>query len=381
MSDSENIFDLIDGMRKANTPEEQVSRRISAFLHSKARETDTPYSGHFELTPLCNLDCKMCYVHLGIDQIRDRRLLSADEWIGLMQQAIDAGMVKATLSGGECLTYPEFDEVYLYLKSKGIATTILTNGVLLDHERIQFFQKHKPRKIQVSLYGSSDEAYERVTGKRLYSTVIKNVIAVKNAGLPIKISITPSRYMLEDVKNVIRLVKDLDLPYAINIGILTPRPDTERDIIDHGISTEEYVEIIRYNRALNGRSIDSMETTIKPPDIKGTGVVNEGLRCGAGRSTFAINWLGVMNPCTQLLSITSNPLQDGFDHAWKSNNAEVKSFPRFIDCIHCDYSQACDFCAAENEKSGSRYILDKKWCEKARKMVSYGLRTPNPECD
>ena len=381
MSDSENIFDLIDGMRKANTPEEQVSRRISAFLHSKARETDTPYSGHFELTPLCNLDCKMCYVHLGVDQIRDRRLLSADEWIVLMRQAIDAGMVKATLSGGECLTYPEFDEVYLYLKSKGIATTILTNGVLLDHERIQFFQKHKPRKIQVSLYGSSDEAYERVTGKRLYSTVIKNVIAVKNAGLPIKISITPSRYMLDDVKNVIRLVKDLDLPYAINIGIMTPRPDTERDITDHGISTEEYVEIIRYNRTLNGRSIDFMETKIKPPDVTGTGVVNEGLRCGAGRSTFAINWLGIMNPCTQLLSIAADPLRDGFDHAWKSNNAEVKSFPRFIDCIRCDYSQVCDFCAAENEKSGSRYILDKKWCEKARKMVSYGLRIPNPECE
>ena len=381
MSDSENIFDLIEGMRKTNTPEEQVSLRISAFLHTKARETDTPYSGHFELTPLCNLDCKMCYVHLGIDQIRDRRLLSADEWIGLMRQAIDAGMVKATLSGGECLTYPEFDEVYLYLKSKGISTTILTNGVLLDHERIQFFQNHKPRKIQVSLYGSSDEAYERVTGKRLYSVVIKNVIAAKKAGLPIKISITPSKYMLEDVKNVIRLVKDLDLPYAINIGIMTPRPDTERDITDHGISTEEYAEIIRYNRTINGHSFDSMETTIKPPDIKGTGVVNEGLRCGAGRSTFAISWLGIMNPCTQLLSIAADPLRDGFDHAWKSNNIEVKSFPRFIDCIHCDYSQACDFCAAENEKSGSRYILDKKWCEKARKMISYGLWTPDPECD
>ena len=25
-----------------------------------ARENDTPISGCFELTPLCNLDCKMC---------------------------------------------------------------------------------------------------------------------------------------------------------------------------------------------------------------------------------------------------------------------------------------------------------------------------------
>lgn len=368
-------------MRKENTPEETVSRRISIFLNSKARETDTPYNGHFELTPLCNLDCKMCYVHLNDNQIKDKRLLSADQWIRLMQQAIDAGMVKATLSGGECLTYPSFDEVYLYLKSKGIATTILTNGVLLDDKRVQFFQKYKPRKIQVSLYGSSNGAYERVTGKRLYSLVIKNVISAKNAGLPIKISITPSKYMLEDVKSIIQLVKEIDVPYAINIGIMTPRHDTERDTIAHDISIEDYVDIIKYNRIINGHSFDPMKKIIEPPNITGTEVVNEGLKCGAGRSSFSINWLGIMNPCTQMTSIASNPLQDGFENSWKSNNKEVKVFPRFKECLNCNYSQACDFCAAENEKLGSRNILNKKWCKKTWMMISYGLRKENPQCD
>ena len=355
-------------------------QRISSFLQSKARETDTPYTGHFELTPLCNLDCKMCYVHLNSTQIKDNRLLSADEWIGLIQQAIDAGMVRATLSGGECLSYPEFNKVYLYLKSKGIATTVLTNGVLLDFERIQFFKEHRPRKIQVSLYGSSDDAYERVTGKRLYSTVIDNIIATKNSGLPIKISITPSRYMLGDVKNTIQRVKDINVPYAINIGIMTPRSSTERDKAKHDISTEDYIDIIRYNRAINGRALEPIDT-IQSLDTKGNDVVYEGLRCGAGRSTFSINWHGTMNPCTQLSSIASEPLQVGFENAWNSINIEVKSFPRFISCIKCKYSHACDFCAAENEKLGSRYLLNKKWCEKTCKMVSYGVRAPNPQCD
>lgn len=46
----------------------QGHRRYEAvrkFLNFKARDKGIPISGSFELTPLCNLDCKMCYVHLN----------------------------------------------------------------------------------------------------------------------------------------------------------------------------------------------------------------------------------------------------------------------------------------------------------------------------
>ena len=39
-------------------------REFIAMMEERTREADVPYSGSFELTPLCNLDCKMCYVHL-----------------------------------------------------------------------------------------------------------------------------------------------------------------------------------------------------------------------------------------------------------------------------------------------------------------------------
>ena len=39
-------------------------RQVRQYLGFKAREKNLPISGSFELTPLCNLDCKMCYVHL-----------------------------------------------------------------------------------------------------------------------------------------------------------------------------------------------------------------------------------------------------------------------------------------------------------------------------
>ncbi len=381
MNESGSVLDFLQKMRMSGMPEDEISRKISRYLKKKARETDTPYTGHFELTPLCNLDCKMCYVHLEHDQLKGRKLLSAEEWEGLIQQAVDAGMMRAALSGGECLTYPGFDDVYLFLKSKGIPTTILTNGVLLDRERIRFFQEHRPRKIQVSLYGSSDSAYEEVTGKRVFSSVIGNIVAAKEADLPVKISITPSKYMLADIYDLIKLVKSLDIPYAINLGIMTPREDTGRGDTDHDISIEEYAEIMKYNRMLNNRLHDRPESALPPLGEEETGFANKGLKCGAGRSTFAMNWQGIMNPCTQLTSIAANPLETGFLDAWRSVNSEVKAYPRFRKCDECAYSQACDFCAAENEKQGSRYILNHIWCDRALKMVENGLRMPDPQCD
>ena len=41
---------------------EYVESRISRHLHSRAARAGIPLSGTFELTPCCNLACKMCYV-------------------------------------------------------------------------------------------------------------------------------------------------------------------------------------------------------------------------------------------------------------------------------------------------------------------------------
>ena len=98
---------------------------VRRFLSFKARDKGVPISGSFELTPLCNLDCKMCYVHLNRDQMQGASLLTVDQWKSIIDQAIGAGMMYARITGGECLTYPGFREIYLYLRSKGIETVIL----------------------------------------------------------------------------------------------------------------------------------------------------------------------------------------------------------------------------------------------------------------
>lgn len=50
-------------------------------------------------------------------------------------------MIGATLSGGECLTYPGFKELFLYLHSLGCEVSVFINGILLDQEWVDFFRQ------------------------------------------------------------------------------------------------------------------------------------------------------------------------------------------------------------------------------------------------
>ena len=68
-----------------------VGNVFEAQLQAYAKEHAVPLSANFELTPRCNFNCRMCYVHLSTERIVQLgRELNADEWIDLAQQALEA---------------------------------------------------------------------------------------------------------------------------------------------------------------------------------------------------------------------------------------------------------------------------------------------------
>ena len=57
-----------------------VRKGFNRYIEDIARRKKLPLHGNFELTPLCNLDCKMCYVHLTGSQFSMESLISIDQW-------------------------------------------------------------------------------------------------------------------------------------------------------------------------------------------------------------------------------------------------------------------------------------------------------------
>ena len=354
---------------------------ISTFLESKARKNGVPFSGIFELTPLCNLSCRMCYVHLMLDQLNGHHVLSVDTWKDLMYQAWKEGMVHATLTGGECLAYPGFDELFLYLHSLGCQVRVLTNGVLLDEKRIQFFLEHKPSEIQITLYGWNNDVYERVTGQRMFKTVSENIRMAVEAGLPVRVSVTPSVYLGEDVLQTLRVAKSLCSNLDYSPGLIAPRKETGRSEDQINPDLDLYIRTYRLFNELNGHEIRTISPELLPAPGGPSHTCTEcGLNCAAGRSMFVINWKGILQGCIRLDMTQGYPLKDGFKAAWTYVNQWAVNFPKVPECEGCAYEAVCGRCVGDILLYAEPGKQPVEICERTMLLVSNGIRKI-PDCD
>lgn len=381
MQEPSNAFEFLEQLRKQNGKKIQNYTSLSRYLEDKAREKGVPLHGQFELTPLCNFSCKMCYVHLNADQLAGREILPIETWKDLMHQAWEAGMMHVSLSGGECLTYPGFDELFLYLHSLGCDIAILTNGYLLDEKRIDFFKKHMVTRIQVTLYGQNDDVYERVTGKRAFGTVVKNVRNAIDAGLPVNLITTPSNYLGEDVFETVRLGKSIQQKFTINSAIFTPREETGRSKQLDNPDADHYIRIYKLMNELDGRETKEIDESRLPPIGGPSHVCDEcGLVCGGGRAGFAMDWKGTLIPCNRLEMVRAYPLEVGFKEAWAQINQRANSWPRVPECEGCVYRKVCNNCAGTMMKYAEPGKQPKEMCEMVRYYVQHGIMRI-PECE
>ena len=344
---------------------------VRRFLSFRAREKNVPISGSFELTPLCNLDCKMCYVHLNKDQMRGASLLGVDVWKDVMRQAIDAGMMYAQLTGGECLTYPGFRELYLYLADRGVETSVLSNGVAMDADMVAFFREHPPADIQVTLYGASEDAYERVTGHRMFGRVMENLHRLRDAGIPLSVAATPNAFMTDGLE-IVRLLHEEGFHFSINLGLMAPREETGRRTVDADMET--YVSMLKLQQALRGRKNELRDDADSLPDPPASGTMPEkGVRCGAGRSAFSIDWQGRMRPCNTFPCEPADVLTLGFTESWRRVNQIALSFPRPAECEGCRYHDVCKHCVSEHAAGAAPGHASHTVCAWGKRMVAEGL--------
>lgn len=344
---------------------------VRRFMGFKAREKNLPISGSFELTPLCNLDCKMCYVHLNKEQMNGAALLTVDQWKHIMQQAVDGGMMYARLTGGECLTYPGFKELYLFLRNRGIEVGILSNGLLMDSEMVEFFRANPPAIVQITLYGASEEAYERVTGKRAFARVMENLQSLRKAGIPLTIAVTPNEFMT-DGEAVIRLLHAEGFHFAVNAGLMEPREETGRNLADAGIDL--YVSMMKLRRELNGGQVEPECDPDSLPDPGSDNASQEkGVRCGAGRSAFSVDWRGRMRPCNTFPCEPVSVLEKGFREAWEQTNHTARNYPLPTECEGCAYKSVCKHCVSEHAAGAKTGHASPAVCAWGRRMIAEGL--------
>lgn len=371
---AESLTQLYAALRVENAGDVFSEYCCNEFMRKKAWLAGAPMYGHFELTPLCNLDCKMCYVHLSPGQLKDKKPLTADQWLAIASQAIEEGMLQCTLSGGECLAYPGFDDIYRFMLSRGVRTCVYTNALLLDEKRVEFFNRYRPEEIQVTIYGHNDDVYERVTGHRVFRKVTDNVLRARDAGLPVRIAVTQNKYLGRDDEALIRFLEEKKLDYTLNMGLFTPHEETGRAGEDHDETVADYIRLKCLKRELSGENPPEPCMVALPENAHtGNGDAPVGLRCGGGHCAFNIDWQGRMYACSMLDIPYAEPLETGFAKAWEIVKQTASEYPLPVECEGCAYQEVSQHCPALHGVEAPKGHASPRMCEYCREIVRSGL--------
>lgn len=335
-------------------------------LFMKAQAKGIPLSGSFELTSRCNLDCRMCYIHR---RCHDREALAgernADWWISLAEQAKEHGMLLLLLTGGEPLLRSDFGRIYTACKSLGLLTSVNTNGVLLDEDKLRMFREYPPQRVNISLYGSSPETYRRLCGNAdAYHAATESIIRLHEAGIGVRInySVTPDN--VGDAAEIQAFAESHGLPVQATFHMFPPvRSCGEAVRLSPAEAAKAQYEW--HLRRLGESELRARAAGLKPGALRECDPeCGERLSCRAGSASFWVTWSGQMSPCG-MMTEPSVPVDD-FGEAWREIMRRSRDIYLPPECSGCDKRMLCDVCAAVSYSESGRFSgLPDYACRKA----------------
>lgn len=330
---------------------------VSDYLYRKAAAQKVPLAGTFELSPVCNFTCKMCYVRKTPEQLRreGKELIPWQQWLELAEQCREAGTLYLLLTGGEPFLYPGFRELYTQLHRMGFLISINSNGTLIDEETVAWLKTVAPTRINITLYGTSPETYRRICGNSTgYERTMNAITMLKDAGIPVVINASMIPENACDLEEIAATGRSLGLNTRISTYMFPPIR-REREEADSRFTPEESADMFmrrircqmpeeEYRSWLQQKLCAVCEANESNEDWGSNG---EYMRCRAGRSAFWINWDGTMTACAMVdFPLKTQPLHSSFRECWTALTEQVRRAPVLAGCASCEKRELCKPCVA-----------------------------------
>ncbi len=335
--------------------------QISDYLYAKASRNKIPLQGTFELSPVCNFTCKMCYVRKTPAQIEaaGKRLRTWTEWLELAKKCHAEGMLYLLLTGGEPFLYPHFRELYEALHKMGIIIYINSNGTMIDRDTVDWLKTMAPARINITLYGASPETYERICGQAGgYERAVNAIEMLREAGIPVVINASMIPENRDDLEAIMTFGKERGLNTRVATYMFPPARRDKEETDSRFTPQESADNFMRKQRFLVPKEewktflerqlekVQSNEAT-SAEDAETWGTDEEYMKCRAGRSSFWISWDGSMTSCgLTTFPVVKYPFKESFKECWRELTDAVRTIPVLRGCSGCPKKELCRPCVA-----------------------------------
>jgi radical SAM protein with 4Fe4S-binding SPASM domain len=355
--------------------------QLRRYFYQKAAANLLPIGGTFELTPRCNMNCRMCYIRMSESQMCQRGAeRTADEWIDLGKSCAEQGMLFLLLTGGEPFLRPDFRQIYTELKKLGLMISVNTNATLIDERTVRWLSEDAPAKVSVTLYGGSNETYRRLCGHPTgFDAATRAIDMMKQAGILVHINSSFTRLNEGDMESIISFAKSRDLTVSSTTYMFPPVRSAKQGETDDAVrfSPEEAgkaqarAEQLILEPAQLMHRLKMLHTGCADRMVSEDGCdrsANEKMGCMAGKASFWVTWEGRMTPCGMMNAPVVYPFETGFAEAWQTITEETDRLMLPAQCSGCNMRSACMVCGAlcAAESDGRTDEKPQYLCEQTR---------------
>lgn len=162
------------------------------------------------VTERCNFRCQYCMPEKPFSWVPKENLLSFEELFEFIKVAIDEGVKKIRITGGEPLLREDLDRfvkmIHEYKNDIDLAMT--TNAFLLKGAAQKLYDAGL-RRINVSIDSLKPEVAEAIAKKDVLKNVLEGIEEALKVGLKIKVNMVPMKGMNEsEILDVLEYCKE-----------------------------------------------------------------------------------------------------------------------------------------------------------------------------
>lgn len=332
-----NCFNFQDNVGKLS---EDSGENVLLDIEIKAIKKLIPLDITFETTYACNENCIHCYMD------RNLSVLNTVEIKRILDEISQAGCLFLSLTGGEFLMRNDAFEIIEYADKLHFVIDILSNGTFINKDVIDVISKKSVRRVQISLYGSKSETHDFITKLQgSFQKTINGIELLKKAKIKVEIAFPLMRQNFHERYAVKKLADSMNCVISPS-PMITARNNGSKDTFSLRLTNKQL------NEFLNDKEFASLYTGRKPfkdhQFYSRYSNINDAPPCYSGFNSCAINPLGEVLPCNQLLYKVGNLKQKNFSEIW-SGSSELQylrslKIGDLKQCCNCDLLDFCSRC-------------------------------------
>ena len=313
----------------------------SKSLHNRLQGRRIPLSGSLELTFRCNNNCIHCYCNTPPNDAAEIvREMNTGTIKDLVSQAVDQGCLWLLFTGGEPLLRPDFGEIYLHAKKKGMLLTLFTNGTLMDERLADFLAEWRPFSAEITLYGATEKTYEEITRvKGSFKRCLTGIELLLKRKVPLKLKTMAMKQNFHEISRMKAHAESLGLHFRFD-PMVNSRLDRDRGPLATRLDPEEIVtlDIEDERRAEEWRKAFH--------NLAGSPGSDRLYTCGAGLDSFHIDPYGNLTICIMARKESYNLNVGSFAEGWYNfvGSMRERAPGRETRCRTCELGSLCGQC-------------------------------------